>query len=57
MYALQYVPSTIAYPLNGSAGTITLYLISVLYYKEGRTRYGILMLAIGVLSIVLLGIA
>lgn len=57
MYALKYIPSTITYPLMSSLSTVSIYLLSILHYKEGRTRYGYLMIAIGLASIVLLGIS
>lgn len=57
MYALKYMPSTVVYPLQNSLGMVSVYLLSLLHYKEGRTKYGYLMIAIGLVSIVLLGIS
>lgn len=57
MYALQQLPASIVNPVLSTMSTVSLYLVSIFYYKEGRTRYGYLMVAIGVLSIVLLGIS
>ncbi len=57
MYALSYIPSTVCYPLMSTTNTVVLYLLSLFYYKEGRSKYGYLMLAIGIASIVLLGIS
>lgn len=57
MYALIYIPSTVCYPMMSTVNTVVTYLISLLYYKEGRSRYGYLMLAIGIASIILLGIS
>lgn len=57
MYALVYVASTVAYPLEGCLLTVTTYLIGLLYYKEPRTKYGIFMLLLGVASIILFGLA
>lgn len=57
MYSLQYMPSTVVYPLQSSLATVSVYLLSLLHYKEGRTKYGYLMIAIGIVSIVLLGIS
>ena len=57
MYALTYIPSTVCYPMMSTTNTVIIYLISLLYYKEGRSKYGYLMLAIGIASIILLGIS
>lgn len=57
MYALSYIPSTVCYPLMSTTNTVVIYLLSLFYYKEGRSKYGYLMLAMGIASIVLLSIA
>lgn len=57
MFMLTLIPSTVAYPLKNSILTVLTYLASILYYKEGRSKYGYLMVCIGVVSIVLLGIS
>ena len=57
MFMLTLIPSTVAYPLKNSLLTVATYLVSILYYKEGRSKYGYLMVGIGIVSSVLLGIS
>lgn len=57
MFMLTLIPSTVAYPLKNSIITVATYLLSLFYYKEGRSKYGYLMLGMGIVSIVLLGIS
>ena len=57
MYALSKMPSSIAFPLNSVLANIVTYLISLFYYKEGRSKYGIPMLIIGGVCIFLLSLA
>ena len=57
MYALYYIPSTVCYPMMSTTNTVVIYLLSLFYYKEGRSKYGYLMLLMGIASIILLSIA
>ncbi|MCF0136272.1 MAG: hypothetical protein HUJ69_07620 [Lachnospiraceae bacterium] len=57
MYALKVLPASLAYPLQSSIITLSLYLIGLFWYKEARTRLGIPMVVLGILSIVFLSMA
>lgn len=57
MYALKTIPSTVAYPLLACINTVALHIIGLVFYKDARTRYGLAMILIGLVSIVLLNIA
>lgn len=57
MYALTTLDSSIAFPLQSVANVALLYLISLFYYKEARSRFGIPMLLCAGIGIVLLAIA
>lgn len=57
MYALTTLDSSIAFPLQSVANVALLYLISLFYYKEARSRFGIPMLLLAGCGIVLLSIA
>lgn len=57
MHALKTMPSSIVYPLQCSLLTVATYLISLFYYKEARTKLGIPMVLLGLVSIVFLTVA
>ena len=56
MYALLTIPASVCNPALSTLNTIIVYVISLLYYKEGHSKYGLLMIAMGVLSIFLLAL-
>lgn len=57
MFALLTIPASVCNPMMSTLNTIIIYVISLLYYKEGHSRYGFLMIGMGILSILLLSIA
>lgn len=57
LYALTTLDSSIAFPLQSVANVALLYLISLFYYKEARSKFGIPMLILAGVGIVLLAIA
>ncbi|MBQ9968870.1 MAG: hypothetical protein IJP15_00030, partial [Oscillospiraceae bacterium] len=53
MMALVYIPSSICYPLMSTVSTTSVFLLSLLYYKEGHSKFGYIMLVfslVGILS-------
>ena len=57
MFALLTIPASVCNPMLSTINTLIIYLISLLYYKEGHSRYGFLMIGMGIVSIILLGIS
>lgn len=53
MYAIYTIPSAIAYPLQSCLLTVAAYLIALFYYKEARTKNGIILVLLTLISIVL----
>lgn len=56
MYALLTIPASVCNPALSTLNTIIIYLISLFYYKEGHSKYGFLMIGMGILSIFLLAL-
>ena len=54
MYALLVLPASVCSPSLSTLNTIIIYVISLLYYKEGHSKYGFLMIGTGIVSIFLL---
>lgn len=52
MVALLYIPSSICYPLMSTVSTTSVFLLSLLYYKEGHSKFGYIMLAFSLVGIV-----
>jgi multidrug transporter EmrE-like cation transporter len=53
MMALVYIPSSICYPLMSTVSITSVFLLSLLYYKEGHSKFGYIMLVfslVGILS-------
>ena len=56
MYALLSIPASVLSPSLSTLNTVIIYVISLLYYKEGHSKYGFLMIGMGILSIFLLAL-
>ena len=52
MLALVYIPSSICYPLMSTVSTTSVFLLSLLYYKEGHSKFGYIMLVFSLVGII-----